>query len=193
MSADGITRAEAERILGIHPQQMQRAIDGGWVPIIAEPGGRRLIKREGLEEAWANRPRRNIKPAKTRAKATVAATAVPRQAERGGLLEEWELPQIPSDGKAPNLEDQKAWNEFTKRYREQLALMKDAELLVYKEDYDKAQNAVLQEIVRQCERLPRTIQQRISKLTVEDMEEVEDMIRDMLSVIASAEFAELEE
>lgn len=188
MSVEGITRTEAEKLLGIHPQTMSRALENKVFELIEQPDGRRLIKREGLEEAWANRKRERI-----RKSSGPPPPPRPSRPSPGGGLEAWELPAIPNGAEAPRLEEQKAWNEFTKRYREQLALMKEAELLVYKEDYDKAQNAVLQEIVRQCERLPKTIQQRIPKLTVEDMEEIEDMIREMLGSIANSEFTELEE
>ena len=192
----GVTRKEAEAILGIHPQQMQRGLDRGWFQIIDCEDGRRLIKREGLEEAWANRPRQRVKPSKAPAAAPAAKPPAQRRTpttEEGEplSLETWELPEIPAGGEAPRLEEQKGWREFTNRYRDQLALLKDAKLLVYKEDYDKAHNAAMQALIRQCELFPRIIGQRIPKITVEDIEEIEDIIREGLAVVSTLEFEEL--
>jgi hypothetical protein len=194
----GVTRKEAEAILGIHPQQMQRGLDRGWFQIIECEDGRRLIKREGLEEAWANRPRQRVKPSKAAVVAPAAKPPARRRApttEDGGplSLETWELPKIPTGGEWPRLEEQKGWREFTNRYRDQLALLKDAGLLVYREDYDKAHNAARQALVRQCELFPKIIGQRIPKLTVEDIEEIEDIIREGLTVVSALEFEELDQ
>jgi hypothetical protein len=225
---EAITRTEAERLLGAHPQQIKRLIDKGWIETF-EAGGRTWIVREGLEEKWKNRPLQKIRPKKPkpppppaapptpkaesptpsapapepleprapsprgRRATRVAATAPAAGPADPGALLAYGFPEIPKPGTVPNLEEQKAWTEFNKRFTTHLQLFKDAGILVFKDDYDKAQNAVIQEIIRQGDILPRIIQQRIPKLTVEDMEEIEDIVREMFSAVASANFEELED
>ena len=133
------------------------------------------------------------KPARPR-RATRASPTPPSAGDADPtILGGYGFPEIPKAGTVPILEEQKAWTEFNKRYKTHLELFKDANLLVFKEDYDKAQNAVIQEIIRQGDILPRIIQQRIPKLTVEDMEEIEDIVREMFTVVSDAEFEELDE
>lgn len=212
-AATGITRNEAEAILGVHPQTFQRALDRGAIPTV-DVGSRRLIVREGLEDAWNNRPRQRVRtgqvrpavlpqgrqsPAPLAPSSPVSPRSAPPQ-RRAGLggsplqeLDTWDLPPIPGPDEPPRLEEQKAWTEFTKRYREQIALLKETEQLVYKKDYDKAHNAVIQEIIRQMDLLPKLIQQRIPKISEEEREEIEDMIRAAFEVVSSQTFEDLAE
>jgi hypothetical protein len=215
-----ITISEALKILGCSKSQLYPLLDSGHVQTV-ERGGKRCVVREGLESSWNNRPRRRIMqprkpkpgapgapapqpappspsqlPAEPRkARRATRTSATPPAADDGdpSILGGYGFPEIPRPGTVPNLEEQKAWTEFNKRYKTHLELFKDAKLLVFKEDYDKAQNAVIQEIIRQGDILPRIIQQRIPKLTVEDMEEIEDIVREMFSVVSDAEYEQLDE
>jgi len=206
-----ITISEALKILGCSKSQLYPLLDSGHVQTV-ERGGKRCVVREGLESSWNNRPRRRImqprKPRPAPPQSPSSPPAEPRKARRAtrtsatppaasngdpSILGGYGFPEIPKHGTVPNLEEQKAWTEFNKRYKTHLELFKDAKLLVFKEDYDKAQNAVIQEIIRQGDILPRIIQQRIPKLTVEDMEEIEDIVREMFSVVSDAEYEQLDE
>ena len=209
-----VTIAEALQILGCSKSQLYPLMDSGAIKTV-ERGGKRCVVRDGLEASWSNRPRRRImqprkpKPAPPPPPAEPPAPnpvpVRPRRATRTSptppaavdtdpsILGGYGFPEIPRPGTVPNLEEQKAWTEFNKRYKTHLDLFKDAGLLVFKEDYDKAQNAVIQEIIRQGDILPRIIQQRIPKLTVEDMEEIEDIVREMFTVVSDAEFEDLDQ
>ena len=214
-----ITIAEALQILGCSKSQLYPLLDSGVVKT-AERGGKRCVVRAGLEDSWNNRPRRRImqprkpkpapappplldpappveppkpRPAPGRRATRTSATPPAAGDADPSILGGYGFPEIPRPGTVPNLEEQKAWTEFNKRYKTHLDLFKDAGLLVFKEDYDKAQNAVIQEIIRQGDILPRIIQQRIPKLTVEDMEEIEDIVREMFTVVSDAEFEELDQ
>ena len=213
-----ISRSEAEKLLGAHPQQLKRLLDSGWIESVKQ-AGRLWVVSDGLREKWENRPRRRVKQARPCSASVAATLAEPtppadptkprpapgRRATRTSatppaavdadpsVLGGYGFPEIPRPGTVPNLEEQKAWTEFNKRYKTHLDLFKDAGLLVFREDYDKAQNAVIQEIIRQGDILPRIIQQRIPKLTVEDMEEIEDIVREMFAAVSDAEFEDLDQ
>ena len=101
------------------------------------------------------------------------------------------LPAMPQG--TPNLEDQKAWTEFEKRYKIRMENMKEAGLLVYREDYDAAYRAVIAQIKTRVERIGKLLQVRKPMIGMDVVEAVEELAREALEAVADYDFAELEE
>lgn len=100
------------------------------------------------------------------------------------------LPGLPTT--TPNLEDQKAWTEFEKRYKIRMENMKEAGLLVYREDYDAAYRAVIAQIKSRVERIGKLLQVRKPTIGRDVIEAVEELSREALEAVADYDFAELE-
>jgi len=101
------------------------------------------------------------------------------------------LPGIPTT--TPNLEDQNAWTEFEKRYKIRMENMKEAGLLVYREDYDAAYRAVIAQIKTRVERIGKLLKVRKPMIGMDVVEAVEELAREALEAVADYDFAELEE
>lgn len=101
------------------------------------------------------------------------------------------LPKIPQT--TPNLEDEKAWTEFEKRCKIRMNNMKEAGLLVYREDYDAAYRAVIAQIKGRVERMGKLLKVRKPMIGMDVVEVVEDLAREALEAVADYDFAELEE
>ena len=204
-----ITQAEFARIANVSRSAVRQAINSGLITAIVEQNGKTLIqKNEALQQYQANSRRQNkpdpaaSSPAPTinpetsgldllswgqaSAKAPVN-NEEPIQTPRQAATEKAPGETVPEYGKS------RARSEYEKANLLELERKRKENLLIYKIDYDKAQNAVIQEIIRQGDILPRIIQQRIPKLTVEDMEEIEDIVREMFTVVSDAEFEELDQ
>jgi phage terminase Nu1 subunit (DNA packaging protein) len=99
----------------------------------------------------------------------------------------------PGDGAVPNLNDERARHEREKRLIAELDRRAKEGELVYRADFVTAQNAVAAQIMNRAEALPRQIKQLIPHLTVEEVEKVERLIKEMLEGVANWSYEELSE
>lgn len=65
--------------------------------------------------------------------------------------------------------------------------------LVYRADFVTAQNAVAAQIMNRAEALPRQIKQAIPHLTIEEVEKIERLVKEMMEGVANWSYDELEE
>jgi len=197
----GISIQEAARLLGVTSrEQIYRAIKSGHLKIAEGSGTQdqpyRLV-REGLEEAWANRPLKMVRTARTEKGRAEKERARAIREGSPPVLDELAADELPSvDGlpKAPrgkpNLEDEKAWVEYERRYKLKLENMKEEGLLVYREDYDRANMAVLAQLKLRVERIAPLLRVRMPGLDITIFEEVERLTREALEGVASPDYSE---
>jgi hypothetical protein len=195
---------EASRILGITSREMiYRLIRENVLPVASGCGTKAQpwrLYREGLREAFANRPQRIVSPART--ERGRAARQQSREVRGGGpppveelqgdrLPDLDEMPEIPKE--TPNLEEQRAWVEFEKRYKLRMESLMEAKKLVYREDHDTANKLVLSQLKQRAERIAPLLRTRIPGLPIEIFEEVERLVREMLEGIADNDYSASQE
>lgn len=191
---------EASRILGITSREMiYRLIRENVLPVASGCGTKAQpwrLYREGLREAFANRPQRIVSPART--EKGRAARQQSREARGGGPppVEELQGDGLPDiDGLparpqgTPKLEDERAWVEFEKRYNLRMDSLAKAKKLVYREDYDAANSLVRSQLKQRAERIAPLLRTRIPGLSIEIFEEVERLVSEMLEGVADNDYS----
>jgi hypothetical protein len=154
------------------------------------------LYREGLKEAFANRPQRIVSPARTekgraaRHQSREVRGSGPPSVEElqgDGLPDIDGLPARPQG--TPKLEDERAWVEYERRYKLRMESLTEAKKLVYREDYDTANKLVLSQLRQRAERIAPLLRTRIPGLPIEIFEEVERLVREMLEGIADHDYS----
>ena len=204
MEPEAVTIQEAAKILGLPSRtELYRVLKAGGVLKEVERGGRRLIVREGLEEAWANRPRRRIQAptseaGRAGAKARQEAVAHRPRAARRPPPEDWPeppgengagLPRIPSG--MPSLEEERAWLEFEKRYEKRRENMQRDGLLIYKTDATRAIGAVLAELLNRAHGCARQVRLQLPHITGEDVVVIEKVFLAIFDEVSKLDFDDL--
>ena len=64
--------------------------------------------------------------------------------------------------------------------------------LVYRADFVTAQNAVAAQIMNRAEALPRQIKQAIPHLSIEEVDRIERLVKEMLEAVANWSYDEME-
>jgi hypothetical protein len=75
----------------------------------------------------------------------------------------------------------------------QLELQKAQEVLVYRDDYDRANMAVLAQLKQRVERIAPLLRTRVPMLDITIFEEVERLAREALESVANYDYSELAE
>jgi hypothetical protein len=191
---------EASRILGIPSRTMiYRLIQDKVLPVASGCGTKDQpwrLYRDGLEEAFANRPQRIVSPPRTekgraaRQKLRQASSEElpqPEELEGDDLPSSAGLPRIPRN--TPNLEEERAWVEWEKRYQLRMKSLIEEKKLVYREDYDAANMLVRSQLKQRAERIAPLLRTRIPELPAEIFEEVERLVREMLEAVADNDYS----
>lgn len=204
MEPEAVTIKEAAEILGLPSRtELYRVLQAGGVLTEVERGGKRMLLREGLEEAWANRPRRRIQAptseagrAGARARQESAARR-PRAAKRPPPADWPEPPGEDSPGLpgiprgTPNLEEERAWVEFEKRYKSRRDNMKEDGLLIYKTDATQAIGAVLAELLNRAHGCARQVRLQLPHITGEDVVVIEKVFLAIFDEVSKLDFEDL--
>ena len=183
-----VTVQQAAQILGLKSRgSIYRKIRSGELEVVDGGKGPPMIKRPGLEERWQaiTREQRNSPTAALRPAAERTQPSSTRNAMAPARAEE------PDDGAVPNLNDERARHEREKRLIAELDRRAKEGELVYRADFVTARNAVAAQIMNRAEALPRQIKQLIPHLTVEEVEKVERLIKEMLEGVANWSYEEL--
>ena len=185
---------EAVKILGIHKPQLYRAMEAGAIPT-RDVAGKRMIVREGLEEAWENRPRRLVRGPTSEAG---KARAKERRPPPPQTEQDWPdppgegadcLPRRPS--KTPNLEEERAWKEWELNYKARRDNLIADGKLVHREDMQAALNGVLAELLNRAHEVGRQIALLIPQLKTEEVEIIDKVVLQLFEEVSSLDFENL--
>jgi len=185
---------EAVKILGIHKPQLYRAMEAGAIPT-RDVAGKRMIVREGLEEAWENRPRRLVRGPTSEAG---KARAKERRPPPPQTEQDWPdppgegadcLPRRPS--KTPNLEEERAWKEWELNYKARRDNLIADGKLVHREDMQAALNGVLAELLNRAHEVGRQIALLIPQLKTEEVEIIDKVVLQLFEEVSNLDFENL--
>jgi hypothetical protein len=204
LEPEAVTIQEAAKILGLPSRtELYRVLQAGGVLKEVQQGGKRLIVREGLEEAWENRPRRRIQAptseaGRAGAKARQESAARRPRAAKQPSPGDWPappgengpgLPKIPHG--MPSLEEERAWLEFEKRYEKRRENMKEDGLLIYKTDAKQAIGAVLAELLNRAHGCARQVRLQLPHITGEDVVVIERVFLAIFDEVSKLDFEDL--
>jgi phage terminase Nu1 subunit (DNA packaging protein) len=185
-----VTVQQAAQILGLKSRgSIYRKIRSGDLEIDDGGKGPPMIERSGLEERWQQitREQRNSPTPALRPAAERTQAIPPPKARATAPAEDL------ADGEVPNFNDERARHEREKRLIAELDRRAKEGELVYRADFVTAQNAVAAQIMNRAEALPRQIKQLIPHLTVEDVEKIGRLVKEMLEGVANWSYEELPE
>jgi hypothetical protein len=189
---------EAVKILGIHKPQLYRAMEAGAIPT-KDVAGKRMIIREGLEEAWENRPRRLVRgPTSEAGKARAKERQSPPPPSRAE--QDWPdppgerpdgLPPRPNAEETPNLEVQKAWREYELRRKAHRENLVNEGILIFKSDMEAAFNGVLAELLNRAHEVGRQVTLLIPQLKTEEVEIIDKVVLQLFEEVSRLDFENL--
>jgi hypothetical protein len=187
---------EAVKILKIFKPQLYRAMEAGAIPT-KEVNGKRMIIREGLEEAWENRPRRLVRVPTSEAG---KARAKERRPPPPQTDQDWPeppgerpdgLPPRPGADETPNLEVQKAWREYELRRKAHRENLVSEGILIFKSDMQAAFNGVLAELLNRAHEVGRQIALQIPQLKTEEVEIIDKVVLQLFEEVSKLDFENL--
>ena len=185
---------EAVKILGIHKPQLYRAMEAGAIPT-KDVTGKRMIIREGLEEAWENRPRRLVRGPTSEAG---KARAKERRPPPPQTEQDWPdppgegadcLPRRPS--KTPNLEEERAWKEWELKYKARRDNLIADGKLVHRDDIKAAFSGVLAELLNRAHEVGLQIKLQMPQLTTEEVCIIDKVVLSIFEEVSNLDYENL--
>ena len=189
-----ITPTEAKQILHCHQQQLYRAMNAGSIRF-KEVGGKRMVFREGLEQAWEDRARRRVQaPTSEAGKARAKERRPPPpQAEQDWPDPPGEgadcLPRRPS--KTPNLEEERAWKEWELKYKARRDNLIADGKLVHRDDIKAAFSGVLAELLNRAHEVGLQIKLQMPQLTTEEVCIIDKVVLSIFEEVSNLDYENL--
>ncbi len=159
-----------------------------------ETSGSGQIEEEGLKERWAliTRPKRRHSTSAQPPPGGEPPRPRPRARKRP-LADAEPPPASPRGGEDVDYYEERALHEREKRLLAELARQEKEGLLVYREDFEAAQAAILSNLLLEASSLSRRIRTDIPHLTQEDADKIQARIDDVFSKLSESTFEELDE
>ncbi len=152
------------------------------------------IEEDGLKERWAliTRPKRRHSTSAQPPPGGEPPRPRPRTRKRPPAEAE-RPPAAAPGGEDVDYYQERALHEREKRMLAELAREKEEGLLVYREDFEAAQAAILSNLLLEASSLSRRIRTDIPHLTQEEVDKIQARIDDVFSKLSEKTFEELDE
>jgi len=187
MGPDFVTPTEACQILGCHKQQLYRLRDSGYLPN-EQQNGNWVLARQGLEEAWANRP---IK--KTMQSLGQKSGRKPKSDQAQKKDQDPRPRDSDRRGAVPDYNVERAWTEYEKNRRQKMENDITEGLLVFREDFETATAAIYAQALTLGHAAAKQIKLQIPDLTMEQMLIIEKIVLNVFEQVSVSEFEDLPE
>ena len=146
------------------------------------------IEEEGLRDRWTliTRPKRRHGTSGQPVPTEAPSRPRPRPRKESP-------PQVsPAGGGDVDYYEERALHEREKRLLAELARLEKEGVLVYREDFEAAQAAVLTNLILEASSLSRRIRTDIPHLTQEDVDKIQARIDDVFNKVSTMTFEELD-